>query len=502
MKVLIADDERLVCFSLESMLNELGIHSKNIVKCFNGEDFLKNLSVHLPDIAFVDIKMPKVNGIDAIERGKAISPKTRYYILTSFPEFDYAKRAIDIGVSGYLLKPLSLEELKEVLKTFKVEKRESYKRDNAYFENVINALFNNVISVGDKEVRNIENLSFMGVIVTIDSASSEKKRAEYQVAFFNKLRKEFESFVGVGVYYAFSTLDNGYPVIVFGWNSLKIEDNLGEDISGYIKRKLERVGKEEEDSVFTFIVTEGSFSYEELVEALKYLKDKGYMRCVLGIGKCVTEEDIREILSIGKLDILARRADELVSAYNGKHYLDFLKAVDGLESSLLSLSLSETGVLNSLCRFFKLNLGLGIIDCEEEQFEVAKLIKALKETSTALIEKQIEEKTDSMAVVEEVKSFIEKNYMNNIGIAQIAYRLNLTPNYLSALFHRKTGKTFINYLTDIRIEKAKEFLTDPSLKVCDVARRVGYYSTRYFSRVFKKRVGFQPSEYVKFLAKK
>ncbi len=508
MKVLIADDEKLVCFSMESMLNELGIGSGNIVKCFNGEEFLEKLTIHMPDIAFVDIKMPKINGIEAIERGKVLSPNTKYYILTSFPEFDYAKKAIDMGVSGYLLKPLSLGELKEVLQAFRKEERESLRRANTYFENLINALFNKTISIKDKEVSDIQDFSFMGMIVTIDSAASEEKRSEYQVSFFNKLRKEFESFVYSGINYAFSTLDNGYPVIVFGWDSSRVRDGLGGDVSCYIRRRLERAIVDEVDYVPTFIIANVGASYNELIENLGYLKNKGYVRCILGIGRCLYESSIREIVSIEALDMLGRRASELVDAYNGKRYLDFSKIVDALNDIILTLlQMDKSGAkgvsfLGSLCHFFRINLNTEMRDCERGDADTLKLIEELKSIATTLVERRIEEKTDSSFVVEEIKNFVDRNYMNNIGIAQIAYKLNLTPNYLSALFHKKTGKTFINYLTDIRIEKAKEFLIDPSVKVCDVARRVGYYSTRYFSKVFKRKVGVQPSEYNKLFREK
>ncbi len=495
MKILIADDEKLVCFTLESMLNELGVHSNSIVKCFNGEDFLKRLSEHLPDIAFVDIKMPRVNGIDAIERGKALSPKTKYYILTSFPEFDYAKRAIDIGVAGYLLKPISLDELKGILSSFKAEEQEYYRRVNAYFENLINALFNNTISVKDEGVRDIRSLNFLGVIVVIDSPSPEDERSEYQVAFFNNLRKDFKSFVSVGINYAISTLENGYPVVVLGWDPSKVRQHLGSGIVEHVRRKLLAGSSENVRSVPSFIFTEVSLSYEEFVEKLDYLKDKTYVRSVLGIGDGISEGEVAEVLENGEINRLALRASNLIDAYSERDYLSFLKITDELSGMLSRLSEGDETqrTLSSLCRFFEVNLDLKI--------QPLRLIDALREAGSSLIEKQMEESTDSAVIVEQVKRFVEKNYMNNIGIAEIAYKLNLTPNYLSALFHRKTGKTFINYLTEIRIERAKEFLADPSMKVCDVAERVGYYSTRYFSKVFKRKVGFQPSEYIKLLVK-
>ena len=82
------------------------------------KDFIDKLKKDSPDIAFVDIKMPKLNGIEAIRQSKKISPHTQYYILTCYPVFDYAQQAIDIGISGYLLKPVSTNELNSIIKKY------------------------------------------------------------------------------------------------------------------------------------------------------------------------------------------------------------------------------------------------------------------------------------------------------------------------------------------------------------------------------------------------
>ncbi len=88
--------------------------------------------------------------------------------------------------------------------------------------------------------------------------------------------------------------------------------------------------------------------------------------------------------------------------------------------------------------------------------------------------------------IDQVKAYIEKNYMHNIGINQIAEQLHLTPNYLSTLFKKKEGTTFMKYLTKTRMLMAKELLTRPNGKVSQVANQVGFSSTRHFSKLFKK----------------
>ena len=98
-------------------------------------------------------------------------------------------------------------------------------------------------------------------------------------------------------------------------------------------------------------------------------------------------------------------------------------------------------------------------------------------------------------IVDQVIAFMHENYMTNIGIGQIAERLNITPNYLSTLFHKKTGINFLTYLKKIRMLKAKELLTDPNIQVHQVAEQVGYFSPRHFARLFAEHYGCLPSEY-------
>ncbi|WP_055108872.1 response regulator transcription factor [Paenibacillus ihumii] len=102
---------------------------------------------------------------------------------------------------------------------------------------------------------------------------------------------------------------------------------------------------------------------------------------------------------------------------------------------------------------------------------------------------------ESIHIVDKVVAFVENNYMKDIGIGQIAYDLEVTPNYLSSLFHRRQGVTFMKFLTKIRMERAKEILEhNPHIKIYEVAEQVGYYTTRHFTKLFREYFNCYPSE--------
>jgi two-component system response regulator YesN len=94
----------------------------------------------------------------------------------------------------------------------------------------------------------------------------------------------------------------------------------------------------------------------------------------------------------------------------------------------------------------------------------------------------------------QVIDFLEENFMKEISIAGVAVSLGLTPNYLSALFHKRVGTTFTKYLTRLRMDRARELLTGSERSVGEVAAAVGYASTRHFARTFKETFGSYPSE--------
>lgn len=100
----------------------------------------------------------------------------------------------------------------------------------------------------------------------------------------------------------------------------------------------------------------------------------------------------------------------------------------------------------------------------------------------------------ALSAVESVKRHVDANFMTDIGIADLAELLDVTPNYLSALFHKQTGETFTHYLTKIRLTQAKTLLLEESLSIQEIAEKVGYYSTRHFTKKFKEFYGIYPSE--------
>ncbi|MEX2104797.1 MAG: AraC family transcriptional regulator, partial [Bacilli bacterium] len=123
-------------------------------------------------------------------------------------------------------------------------------------------------------------------------------------------------------------------------------------------------------------------------------------------------------------------------------------------------------------------------------------IGKLKQEGVKLL-KQQDSELPKQDLIQRVQTYVEKHYMKNIGLCQIASEVEVTPSYLSTQFHKKTGTTFIKYLTKLRILKAQELLASTNMQIQQVAEQVGYFSTRHFTKLFMEIVGTYPSDFKK-----
>lgn len=175
MRILIADDEYLVRASLISMLGELPLPIHSLQEATTGEQMVNLVRQDLPDVAFVDIRMPGLNGLEAIKAAKMLSPLTKWFILTGFPEFDYAHEAIRLGVSGYFLKPISPAELKKILDDFAEEGKKQKIAQNNQFEREMMALLYGLTSLEFEGSESfVRRAHFANAIFYFDSYLAEK----------------------------------------------------------------------------------------------------------------------------------------------------------------------------------------------------------------------------------------------------------------------------------------------------------------------------------------
>ena len=234
-------------------------------------------------------------------------------------------------------------------------------------------------------------------------------------------------------------------------------------------------------------------SFSSLSQQLEELDQLSIFRIIIGIGNIISFDEIKKVANnlTPNLINLINLFMEISDAYREKSYLNFMKKIEILETNATLTDLNIK-IKKHIFDFLKHAINFDA----KSLLSNKEFIRNLKKYADKfLINNNIEKNPANITF--KVNKYIDKNYSLDIGIAQIAYKLNLTPNYLSYLFHKHTGITFVKYLKKIRILKAKELLMQSSMKINDVAKKVGYYSPQYFSRLFKKECGCYPSDYYK-----
>ncbi|WP_026695322.1 response regulator transcription factor [Peribacillus kribbensis] len=490
MRILLADDEWLIRESLKSILEELDCFPQDIEEAANGLEMVEKVKSFQPDLAFVDIQMPGLTGLEAIKCGQVLSPATQWIILTGYSEFSYAQEAIRLGASGYLLKPVSPEDLQASLeKTFKAQ-QEYRTKVNKEFEHDMSALFHGVKTVNELS-RNLQHTELHHALVVIDSRLEEAKKAEALSSFCSHVQQITEESQSRSAFFPLSHNEFAYITVGDIYQD-KIRDKSLPTSLAKIQKILQDFCKDD----FSVTILIGTYSsLENSKNMISELRDIAPFRTIGGLKKIINAEQLNKLKKDPAYYRLVSALIKLSDSYQAKSSLTYMKTIDDVEKYILTI---DSDSVQERVREF-LNC---VIPCSLRAKQLpTEWAAALMKCGDNLLKEHSTDEDRSQFLVDQVIKYVEENYMDNIGIGQIAQELHVTPNYLSTLFHKRIGITFIKYLTRIRILKAKELLADPNNKIQKVAETVGYYSTRHFTKLFTEIIGCYPSEFQRAIRK-
>lgn len=485
MKIIIADDEWLIRESLKSMLKEIGMNFEAVLEADNGVELVELSREHTPAIAFVDIRMPNLNGLEAIEKLKKISPHTQFIILTGYSEFQYVKEAIKMGVANYLLKPVSIEELKETIAGVIEKNNLNMKSINGEFEKALRDQFYKVSAKEDAVIFG-NDATFIGGVFCFDSFLPEEKKQRYEIAFYKNIRRAIDETYDYDCRLGLHILPDGYLVVVGAWDNKKGAGRLAVREFFFAVKRIVEQSIDANFNVTLFSTGECS-DFKALNEEIERIIEILPLMTVVDFGHSSNLEALNERSKEIKLLELSKLIFAISETYSEDGYMDFISSINDLKQFVGSGHVA--GMLGEATRKF-LRKALGIeLEPQLEYKEAVAKLECFGDRN------RLNSKTqETYDMVSEVKKYVHNNYMNNIGIGDIAEKLNVTPNYLSTLFHKKTDINFLKYLTQYRMRKAKELLAQENKKVQDVAKEVGYFSTRHFTKLFKEQYGYYPSE--------
>ena len=489
MKVVIADDESLVRFSLKSMLGETGIAVTVAGEATNGKDLVTLVRKHLPDVAFVDIKMPKLDGLAAIEAASEFSPATRWVILTSYSEFEYAQRAVKLGAVDYLLKPVSPEELKEVLERGSRDSERGRLAQSEEFESRMATLLNRTIRADSLDEG--EAVAAVGTLVVIDSVRSEGERDTLKLVVCDALREAMREGLTRGSSAGLVPMGGGRLCVVIAWKASQQPEG-----NAIVRRFTNRAAQIADrfsgaDAAATLLATGECDSYARLASEVWRLSGLADMRAVAGVGCSLSKQDLEESDSDPTLHALAACLWRIVDASRSRQSLVLLSELEDAERLLASPELPRRQQVQKAAARF---LGATLPVKPPASGTTMEWLAAFRAEAMHHLARS-HGGGGSGDLVDQLKAHLDLRYADSLKIADLARLLHITPNYLSNLFHRRVGTTFIRYLTARRMERARELLCAQRVQIQEVARQVGYQSTRHFSRIFKGFYGIYPSDF-------
>lgn len=487
-----------------------------------------------PDIIITDIKMPFMDGLALSRLVKAEQPDVKIIILSGYDEFEYAKEAISIGITDYLVKPVSREKLLEAVRqvaqviTEEQEQRlflETFLKERSENEQVerqrlFNDLISNQLSVSellDKGRKLGLDLAAERYNVVMMKLFPEQDCAEVYSA---DMVEAMEKIGGMAQAETEVILfDRGIEGIAF-----LIKASAEGSTAFAAKEFLEKVIKELESypglSHFAGIGMEVS-RLREIYKAYDEASRAFACRYFMGEKKIIDSRELSDMkmdfhdginlasLNIGKLD---RKIVEKFLGSGSKseirHFVDeFLLSVGEANiDSLLFRQYIIVDIYLTVAAFIE-RLGYEsdtLIETCGDLNHISSVFSNVQTTKDYLyniLDEAI--KLRDMAsmrkysnLLDRAKSYIEENYdKEDISLNSVAASVNMSPNHFSTIFSQEMGETFIEYLTSVRMSRAKELLRCSSMKTSEIGYKVGYKDSHYFSYIFKKTQECTPREF-------
>jgi two-component system response regulator YesN len=492
-KIVIADDEPLVRVSLNSMIQEMETSWEIVGEAAHGEEMLELLSEHQPEVAIVDIRMPKLDGLEAIRRGKAVSPRTRWIILSGFSDFQYAQQALRLGVDEYLLKPVVPDELERALHSVGMLNREHAMLLNSRFENRLISLIHGLTSPASEPKDSLLRTGhFQALVFSFDSPLDARGLETLKCAFIDELRRSVPECLVHGLHLAVFTLTGTEYVAAGVWNPARGEARRA--VRSFFRRAEETASRYRSGELaVTAVLSAECAGYDRFLGHLREIQDCSGFHIVSGMNRIWKFEQVRRLAESEDRLKLGRLFLQLAGDCRNRLYLNYQHTLEEIRGLLDGPS--GAGPTEEMRRHIREYVKLAL-DADLPDADWRSWIRELRERGERW-QRQHAEAAEPQDLVDQMLRYIDRHYMDNIGLNQIAGELNVTPSYLSALFHKKTGTTFVKYLTRLRILKAKELLLGTNLQIRQIAEQVGYHSTRYFTRLFVDMVGEYPSDFRK-----
>lgn len=531
-RILICDDEGIVRESLRYMIDKSFGEECEVEAAKNGRMAIELAETFGPDIILMDIQMPGITGIEAMQEIQKEKKNIIFIVLTAYDKFEYSQKSIDIGVMSYLTKPINRDTLTDTLrramKTIAIRREKKHKElqvkekletvspmiEQGY---VYSVLLDDGSGDAGEAYRNLLSIEeSYGYAIVIECGDELRKgKLTNTVGAGIKLQKHYRYFSEIvkettgGITGALMV--NKIVIIVPAMQGKEQYEERIQKID-QIRSMLRRL---ERQTGLAFKAGIGQVepwetigeSYRSAIEAVRQ-----------GIGRVVHIKDMPENgvceesypAELEKeLFHVVEKGNEAEAKRLGNEFFIWMKTRNTeltynvrLKAMEFVLWAEHIAYLNSN-REYCFNSREGYLEMlmAFQTYEELQgwFLKKIGEAARHIGMKQQERSND---VVEKAKQYIKARFQENVSLEKTAREIGISPYYLSRLFKETQGSSYIDYLTGLRIEYAKESLADREKSIKEICAGSGYGDPNYFSRIFKKWTGVTPTEYRESLDRK
>jgi two-component system response regulator YesN len=529
-KIVLVDDEAIVRETIKEQIRWQEHGFECIGDCGNGIEALELMEKVKPDVVLSDIYMPFMDGLELTRRVVAEYPGVKVIILTGYDDFEYARQAVKLKASDFILKPITAAELRKVLDQLKTELDE----ETAVLEHSerLKQLLNESLPLlkerflerlvtsplGVKEIEerlayfrlSLPGPEYIELAVDIENFEpherfqSDSDRELLRFAVYNVVSEIVSRETGAVAFrnreeLVIAILSGAQPELLQE-RAQEVAEDIVESLRKYLKASV---------SVGIGVTVRGwpelRSSHATAISALDY-------RFLLGSNRVINIRDMegnRKLAALPSKDwerqfiaaiktgstrevhaVIEQVIRECKTALfpMGKCYLVIQRLIIGLLHAIQELEGSEAEIFGE-----QANPVMDIYQCKTLDEIESWLKEACRKVSAG-----ISEMRDDFCKlqVQRAAQYIKEMYADEkLTLKSICHYVNMSTSYFSSVFKAHTGKTFIEYLTCVRMEKAKELLKYSTLKTYEIASNVGYGDPHYFSALFKKHTGDTPTEY-------
>ncbi|SFL25767.1 two-component system, response regulator YesN [Paenibacillus sp. 1_12] len=533
-KVILVDDEPIILRSLKVALPWEDMQMQIVGEASNGEQGLKLIQAHKPDIVISDIRMPVMDGISMMKEALHQQSSLVFVLLSGYGEFEYAREALRYGASDYLLKPVDHEELEAVMREARkrLEQEAELQSEKDYLTRSAQALssllrerlISSMLEGNNKPYNptywlqgwDLEHPYVMLIVGFDDTLEVNRWSQEDRKLWFFAVGNVLGEYGGKRGALTVFPFRSGEWVLLLQNGNMEEAEQTAREIITLVKicTKLScSVGISRQHSGLDALFA----CYRSAQQALLARFTGGRERVYADTGDTTTASAWLQEAGAGSAS-----ADRSASAALLYWEQRLTEAIAGFDRSRVSLLLEELinelrnmgkGQADAAAMMIELVVGVSrrLSDLSEEPLTAVKelishipLCGTLDELELLLRHALLEytgrtlrasAREDEVRTIQKAIDYISGRFHHDLSIDEVSEFIGLSCSHFCVLFKKESGVTFLEYVTKLRIERACSILRNTDVKVYQIAPLVGYQDAKYFTQVFRKMIGMTPSEY-------